>query len=189
MIEIISFKRKTNQIEIGYRKGDAVVYTDVSADLSDDEAKQKGFEKSWRALEYEQTLEKPSFIVGDNVDEEGKVIEYEKFTPEEPKVVELEVLGVSEYIFPDERVNQTLTFLVVAYDQYKEPFSQDEIDVKVDNRNYTKSVVAKIDGAERVLDVQISAYQKPQSSELKMLKEELESTQEALNFILMSGGM
>lgn len=172
MIEIVSFKRKTNQIEVGYRKGDAVVYAAVNGDLSDhDEVNQKGYEQIWRTLEYEQTLDEPSFTVDDNVDDDGNVIEYEKFTPEESKVVRIEIDGPSSIYFDGDSESQTVDYVAIAYDQYGEKVDDKTVEQVFDNKDYEAVVKVKIGDAEKVMKVSVFAYKEPEPNEVELMSE------------------
>lgn len=171
MIEIVSFKRKNKQVEIGYRKGNAVVYAAISGVLSDAEAKQKGYEQIWRALEYEQTLDKPSFTVGDNVDDDGNVIEYEKFTPEDSKVVKISIDGPSSVYFGDESEDKIVDYEATAYDQYGEKVETKSIEQTFNNKDYTQDIKFRIGEVEEVLSVSVFAYRKPEPSEVELMSE------------------
>lgn len=169
MIEIVKFNRKDNGIEIGYRKGIAVVYTLVSRELSDDEAKQKGYEKIWRTLEYEQMQEKPSFTVGGNADDEGNVIEYEEFTPATPKTTKVVVDGLTSITFDDVAETKIVEYKATAYDQYGEKVKDKTVEQSFNNEDYTQKVKVNIGEIEEVLNVRVYAYQEPQPSEVELM--------------------
>lgn len=193
MIEIVSFKRKTNQIEIGYRKGDAVVYAAVNGDLSDSTAKQKGYEKVWRALEYEQTLEVPSFAIGDNTDDDGNVIEYEKFTPDKPQATRIEIEGPTSISFEDESPSKEVEYTAKAYDQYGEVIDTsiewtgaDDGVLTVENTpGTTYEVSVKAGDVTKTITVTVIKSNKsiPLEEEFALLKAQNKATSERAEFI------
>lgn len=169
MIEIVKFDRKDNRIEIGFRQGKAVVYASVPSDLTDSEAKQKAYEQVRKALEYEQTLNKPSFVVLDNVDEEGNVIPFEIFNPAEPKVNKIEIIGDRFIHFEKGQDSVTKEYAAKITDQYGEPIEKDVIWYGAENGVLTVNheqqeieVKAECDGVESSILVQVFPYVEPQ---------------------------
>lgn len=184
MIEIVTFYRQDNEIEIGFRQGVAVVYASVSSNLTDDEAKQKAYEQAKSALEYEQTRDKPSFTIGNEVDEDDNVIEFEKFIPAEPTVKEITIHGERLISFADDSSSKTLEFVASAVDQYGKPIvplyewtGADNGVLTVNNVDGTYEVTASADGVTESITVTVQAYQepvyvKPIEDEVKELKQE-----------------
>lgn len=161
-IEIIKFERKQNIIEIGFRQGKAVVYAVVPGNLADGEAKQQAYEQVWRSLEYEQTKVKPSLTVSDDVDEEGNVIPYEQFIPEEPKVDKVEIIGDRFIHFEKGQDSVTKEYAAKITDQYGEPIEKDVIWYGADNGVLTVNheqqeieVKAECDGVNSSIIVQV----------------------------------
>lgn len=150
MIEIVKFDRPL----IGYRLNNAVVYASVPYDLTDEEAKQYGYEQVKSALEYEQTQDIPSI-------DGGEMEAIEVFVPEAPKVVSINIIGDKFVSFEDESANKITTYTAVAYDQYGEIYQEKFVSETIDNDNYTHVVNVKIEGVIGSLDVQVYKYVEP----------------------------
>lgn len=168
-IEIVKFERRENEVEIGFRQGNAVVYASVPSGLTDDEAKQKAYEQATSALEYEQTRDMPSFTIDNEVDEKGNVIEFEKFIPAEPTVKEITIHGERHIAFTDDSPSKTIEFVASAIDQYGDPIETefnwtgaDNGGLTVENVDGTYEVSAAAGGVTESITVAVHAYLAPQ---------------------------
>lgn len=178
MIYVVKFERKENEIEIGFRQGIAVVYASVSSNLKNDEAKQKAYEQVKTALKYEQTRETPSFTVPDEEDEDGNVIEFEKFIPADPTVKEITIHGDSYVSFEDDSPSKTIELSASAIDQYSDPIEMpyewigaNNGVLKVDNVDGTYGVSIMAGGITASINVVVHAYRAPEPSEVDLLAE------------------
>lgn len=168
MIEIIKFERSKNDILIGYRENNRVVYSSVPANLSDEQAKQKGYEQVRDALIYENTLEVPSI-------DGTKLKAIETFEPQIPIPIKISIQGEKKFVFVDDSHSVDLNYVVIVHDQYGDIYSEHVKTETILNESYTHEVSATVDDIVKTLRVEVAKYIKPQPSEIDLLKVENEN--------------
>lgn len=177
MIEIVKFEKFKQEITIGFRENKSIVYATVSGELTDSEAKQKGYELVYKALQYESTQTTPS-IDGS----EMKAIE--EFTPKSPKVATLQIKGSDYIVFDDETTNKSIEYVVIAVDQYGNVFSKTNNTEIIENKTYTHVFTKTIDSITAIFKVNVIGYVEPVPSETELLRQDVEALADTTAVIL-----
>lgn len=180
MIEIVKFDRPI----IGYRKRNAVVYASVPPNLTDEGAKQYGYEQTRIALDYEQTLDRPS-IDGNEMDV------FETFIPDSPNVKSLKIIGDNSVRFSKGEMERTLFFNVEATDQYGESITKDwewggavQGELIVTPTDEDIRVTVSADGITSSMEIDVFPYVTPAPivDEMEVLKARMKTLTERADF-------
>lgn len=177
MIEIVKFEKSKQGITIGYRENSAVVYATVSNNLTDSEAKQKGYEQAYKALKYEANQKEPSI----NGSKMGAI---ETFSPKTPRVADVQIKGDNYISFEDETARKSVNYLITAIDQYGNVFSESTDSETVENKNYIHTITKTLGDITALFNINVKGYTVPTPSETELLHQDVDSLAKTTAVIL-----